>query len=264
MSLSKFYDKQYSNMKILTDFKFFGKSKNNEQDLNDLLKDDPNDFNDEAAGVVEKNSISYANSLHTTHLQRGRFVRIDDNLLNIELMNSEARGKSKQKSTIAKPLTDNQIKEFKNEIRRVQIKYLKKADVQAKRQYMLNSKIEFATKMFNLKEKGVKLMDLMMFSNKCIRERGVNSKQDIDFIQTKMNDKRLELDFKICKKQVERLQDIRNDFCDVEKFEHSSMMIDKEIEYLILYYTPSVKRNNDELGTVMTKVIANEKILSKR
>ena len=40
-------------MKILSNFKFFGKSKNNEQDLNDLLKDDPNDFNDEAAGIVE-------------------------------------------------------------------------------------------------------------------------------------------------------------------------------------------------------------------
>lgn len=89
MSLSKFYDKQYSNMKVLSNVKFFGKSKNNEQDLNDLLKDDPNDFNDEAAGIVEKNAISYANSLHTTHLQRGRFVRIDDNLLNIQLMNNE-------------------------------------------------------------------------------------------------------------------------------------------------------------------------------
>lgn len=41
-------------------------------------------------------------------------------------------------------------------------------------------------------------------------------------------------------------------------------MIDKEIEYLILYFTPSVRRNNDELGTVMTKVIQNEKILQMR
>ena len=70
-----------------------------------------------------------------------------------------------------------------------------------------------------------------------------------------MNKQRQHLDEEICKKQLERLQDIRNDFCDVEKFEHSSMMIDKEIEYLILYFTPSVRRNNDELGTVMTKVI---------
>ena len=55
-------------MKIVSNFKLFGKSKNNEQDLNDLLKDDPNVFNDEAAGIVEKNAISYANSLHTAHL----------------------------------------------------------------------------------------------------------------------------------------------------------------------------------------------------
>ena len=79
-----------------------------------------------------------------------------------------------------------------------------------------------------------------------------------------MNRQRLELDVEICKKQHERLQDIRSDFCDIEKFEHSSMMIDKEIEYLILYFTPSVRRNNDELGTVMTKVMQNEKILQLR
>jgi len=79
-----------------------------------------------------------------------------------------------------------------------------------------------------------------------------------------MNRHRLLLDEEICQKQHERLLDIRNTFCDVEKFEHSSMMIDKEIEYLILYFTPSVRRNNDELGTVMTKVMQNEKILQLR
>ena len=79
-----------------------------------------------------------------------------------------------------------------------------------------------------------------------------------------MNKQRLDLDEEICKKQHERLLDIRGTFCDVDKFEHSSIMIDKEIEYLILYFTPSVRRNNDELGTVMTKVMQNEKILQLR
>jgi len=41
-------------------------------------------------------------------------------------------------------------------------------------------------------------------------------------------------------------------------------MIDKEIEFLILYFTPSVRRNNDELGVVMAQVRANEKILKLR
>ena len=58
----------------------------------------------------------------------------------------------------------------------------------------MNSKIEFSTKMFNLKEKGQKLLELMRRNQKLIRERGINSKEDLEYILEQMNSHRTELD----------------------------------------------------------------------
>ena len=60
--------------------------------------------------VQEKNSISYENSLHTKHLQRSKYIRIDDNLLNIKAMNNDALNgdeSGKQKKELPEPLSDN-------------------------------------------------------------------------------------------------------------------------------------------------------------
>lgn len=67
MSLSKFYDKQYSNMGLISKLPIF-KSNKNQADLNDLLKENANDFDMVEGMVIEKSNISYDNSLHTRHL----------------------------------------------------------------------------------------------------------------------------------------------------------------------------------------------------
>jgi hypothetical protein len=71
MSLSKFYDKKYSNMQFLQNINLFGKKKQNQNtaDLNDLLKETADDYElNEAGTIVEKNKISYSKSLHTNDL----------------------------------------------------------------------------------------------------------------------------------------------------------------------------------------------------
>ena len=50
MSLSKYYDKQYSNTNILNNIPYFKKNQKNTGDLNDLLRENKNDFEVEAKG----------------------------------------------------------------------------------------------------------------------------------------------------------------------------------------------------------------------
>jgi hypothetical protein len=48
---------------------YFKKNQKNTADLNDLLKENKNDYEVEAKGnIKEKGNISYTNSLHTKHL----------------------------------------------------------------------------------------------------------------------------------------------------------------------------------------------------
>ena len=81
----------------------------------------------EAGGQIkEKNNISYTNSLHTKHLQRSKYLKIDDNLLNIRAMNTNSLyGTASSKKNFPDPLTDDQIRGLKQEIRRVHVKYMK-------------------------------------------------------------------------------------------------------------------------------------------
>jgi len=48
--------------------------------------------------------------------------------------------------------------------------------------------------MFNLKEKGQKLTELMKLNQRLIRERGINSKDDLEYILDEMIKLREELD----------------------------------------------------------------------
>ena len=50
MSLSKYYDKQYSNTNILNNIPFFKNNQKNTGDLNDLLRENKNDYEVEAKG----------------------------------------------------------------------------------------------------------------------------------------------------------------------------------------------------------------------
>lgn len=72
---------------------------------------------------------------------------------------------SKNKKISPDPLTDDQIRRLKQEIRRVHVKYMKQEEVSEKRQYLLCAKTQFATIMFNLKEKGMKLTELCKYTN---------------------------------------------------------------------------------------------------
>lgn len=65
MSLSKYYDKQYSNYNILNKIPYFKKNQKNTADLNDLLREHKDDFEVEGGQIKEKNQISYTSSLHT-------------------------------------------------------------------------------------------------------------------------------------------------------------------------------------------------------
>jgi hypothetical protein len=58
---------------------------------------------------------------------------------------------------------------------------------------LLKGKIEFSTQMYNLKEKGNKVTQLMHYNQKLIRERKMDTKEDFDDIIDKMAEKRNEL-----------------------------------------------------------------------
>jgi hypothetical protein len=196
-----------------------------------LLKENANDFEMVEGIVNEKNAISYEDSLHTKHLQRSKYLKIDDNLLNIKAMNNDALNggiSGKSKKDLPEPLSDDRIRLMKNEIRRVQVKYLKQEEVQFKRKYLLHSKIKFSTIMFNLKEKGEKLTDLCKYNNFLIRKRGctIETRADQDWIMNNMVKRRKGHDRQISDRQVERLATLREDNKDLNKFEQLQHLID--------------------------------------
>ena len=140
MSLSKFYDHEYSAFnKVMRLFR-----KDHFAALGDLLKDEQRDFfyNDEGK-FVERLSVDYKNSLHTRKIQRSNYLQFDDNVLNLASMQGAQkvgnfqtkiqRVKNRLEDREQKPLTDGQIKTLKQEIKRVQLKFVKEADVQDKR-----------------------------------------------------------------------------------------------------------------------------------
>ena len=130
---------------------------------------------------------------------------------------------------------------------------------------MLHSKIKFATIMFNLKEKGEKLTDLGKFNNFLIRKLGcqINSREDQEWVMKNMIKRRKKHDVIISERQEDRLSTLREDNKDLAKFESLQHIIDQEIEFLMLYYTPAGKRNDEELWQMVSQFMRNEKKLKK-
>ena len=56
-----------------------------------------------------------------------------------------------------KPLTEDEIKDMRDQLNRVQLKYLSEAEVFDRRNYIFNSKYQFMNKINNLKNKGQSL-----------------------------------------------------------------------------------------------------------
>ena len=97
--------------------------------MNDLLKEKKEDFDVVDGRFVEKNRINGYDSLHTKKLQRSDYLKLDDNVLNLKKadpsQNLSLKKKKKSKSTEAeKTLSDKQIQDLKQEIKRVQVKYV--------------------------------------------------------------------------------------------------------------------------------------------
>ena len=69
-------------------------------------------------------------------------------------MNTNNLVAGNSKKTYPDPLSDDQIRALKNEIRRVHVKFMKQEEVSEKREVLLGAKTQFATIIFNLKEKG--------------------------------------------------------------------------------------------------------------
>ena len=58
-------------------------------DLNDLLKEEANDYQMIDGKYLEKNPVNYHLSLHTRKLQKSRYVKFDDNLLSLKSLKDD-------------------------------------------------------------------------------------------------------------------------------------------------------------------------------
>ena len=67
--------------------------------------------------VIKNNHINYYESLHTQEMQRGEYVRINDNLIQFDF----DRRFGVSTNTKLKGLDDNDIKEKRNELNRIHI-----------------------------------------------------------------------------------------------------------------------------------------------
>ena len=108
MSLIHKFDKEYSLLGLLGFKSDNGKGADKRNKL--TIKAEKNPF-----GNLE-NEIDYMQSLHTMLIQRSRFVKLDDNLLNIDF--------ESHFNFSNKKLDDDRIKEMRDELNRVHLKYI--------------------------------------------------------------------------------------------------------------------------------------------
>ena len=87
---------------------------------------------------------------------------------------------------------------------------------------------------------------------------------EVEYIKSKIDSRREHFDRLISQRQTDRLEDIRQDQKDKLKFEQSQMLIDYELEYLLLYYTSSLRKADDNITAYVSKLKENERILKKR
>lgn len=110
--------------------------------------------------LVETHNVTKNAILHSRKIQRSKYIKFDDNVLNLKFDYEDGRRitkkgcKDEEKDVGEKPLTIEQIVENKKEIKRVQLKYVNQDDIINKRRHLMNSKIIFATRLYNLRMKG--------------------------------------------------------------------------------------------------------------
>ena len=105
----------------------------------------------------------------------------------------------------------------------------------------------------------------MKYNQNLIREKKMDKKEDFEEIIEKMAQKRQELDEEVSEKQHERLGEIRFQLSQTSNFQKFQDYVDREIEYLILYYTSDMRKIGEiDLDSIYSRVKINEKIIRKR
>lgn len=102
--------------------------------------------------LIRNSHIDCVKSLHCKQIQRSEYVKIDDNLIEFDF--DRRFGIKGTGNPNLKPLTDDEIRTRKDELNRVQIKYLSMNQVAERKNFIMAKKIQFLTKMNNLKNKG--------------------------------------------------------------------------------------------------------------
>lgn len=100
--------------------------------------------------LIKNNHIDYYNSIHTQEIQRGDYLKINDNLIQFDF--DKTFGISSNSKL--KKLTDDEIKSRRQELNRTQVKYLSHAQVKEREDFLNKEKTIFMVKMNKLKNKG--------------------------------------------------------------------------------------------------------------
>ena len=96
-------------------------------------------------------------------------------------------------------------------------------------------------------------------TNDHIRDRnGINSKQDVIDLKERMEELDRVMNENFSEAQHNRILKLRKKQNDHARFEINERKIDKEIEHLILYFTPDLRKNMAELDHVISLVKKNE------
>lgn len=182
MQLSKHYEEHYSFQNKFG--RLFSYKQNRYTDLQEQLRERKEDYTYVNGTLVETHNVTKNAILHCRKIQRSKYIKYDDNVLNLRLDNEDGRKKGckdeEKEVGREKPLTIVQIFENKKEIKRVQIKYVNQDDIIAKRRQLMNSKIIFATSLYNLRMKGQKITNLSKYTNDVIRgQGGINCRDDV-------------------------------------------------------------------------------------
>lgn len=122
MQLSKYYEEHYSFQNKIGHL--FSKH-NRYTDLQDKLRERKEDFAYVNGSLVETHNLTKNAVLHSKKIQRSKYLKFDDNVLNLKFVdnNEPPRSKKGSKDDGAEAgegsLTIAQIGELKNEIKRV-------------------------------------------------------------------------------------------------------------------------------------------------
>ena len=100
------------------------------------------DDDDEGINRYFANMIDVHDSLHTKAKQISDYVKIDDNILNIEQGDAQEY------------LTEARLKKLKSELNQVHLKFVSEEQVKKNRAHAINVKTKFSRQLFNMKIKG--------------------------------------------------------------------------------------------------------------